>query len=61
MKTNMGLWIDHRKAVIVQFRARGKKQSLSNQRQKNSPHGLTGYVRRPPMNLRRFKRMVDRR
>ena len=60
MKTKIGLWIDHRKAVIVAVSGKGEETSVIESKVENSPDGLTGYVRLPPMNLRRSQRMVDR-
>jgi hypothetical protein len=42
MKTNMGLWIDHRKAVIVAVSSKGEKTSVIESRAERQPGRFDG-------------------
>ena len=42
MKTNMGLWIDHRKAVIVAVSSKGEKTSVIESKAEKQPGRFDG-------------------
>ena len=53
MKTKVGLWIDHRKALIVAVTDKGEEiRLILSQGLKNSLDVLVVYVIRRPMNRR---------
>ena len=61
MKTTTGLWIDHRKAVIVTVRDKGEdvQEILSHVDKQLGRSGV--YVQRNPLKLSWFRRMIRRR
>ena len=61
MKTTVGLWIDHRKAVIVVVTDKGEETKLIISRVKNSQDVLVVYVLRLPMNHSKYRQMIAAR